>query len=55
MVIVILLGAIVVSFFVGAAFGAMNAQTVDKAIAAITAAENSAKATLSKITAHKAS
>lgn len=54
MEVIIILGAIVVSFLVGAAYGAMNAQTVDKAIAAITAAENSAKATLAKIVAHKA-
>lgn len=54
MEIFLIVGGLVVAFLVGAAYGAMNATTVDKAIAAITSAENSAKATLAKIVAHKA-
>lgn len=38
----------------GALIGVHNVPTVDKAIAAIKAAEGSAAATLAKITAHKA-
>lgn len=46
--------ATVFVFGVGAVVGATNAPTVDKAIAAVEAAEKSAQATLAKITAHKA-
>jgi hypothetical protein len=44
----------VVSFVVGAFVGVHNVPTVDKAIAAIKAAEADAQTTLTKITATKA-
>lgn len=40
---------------VGLGLGAHFSVSIDKAIAAVTAAETSARATLAKITAHKAS
>lgn len=49
-----LIGTGIVAFIAGAAVGVHNVPTVDKAIAAVKAAEASAAATLSKITAHKA-
>lgn len=49
------IGVAVVFFVGGAAVGVHNVPTVDKAIAAIKAAEASAAATLASITAHKAS
>lgn len=55
MLILELVATAVISLIIGAGVGAANAPTVDKAIAAVTAAEASAKATLTKITAHKAS
>lgn len=47
-------GTAVAFFVVGAAVGAHNVPTVQKAITAIKAAETNAKDTLDKITAHKA-
>lgn len=44
-----------VSFAAGVVVGIHNVPTVDKAIAAVKAAEASAKATVEKIAAHKAS
>lgn len=48
-------GTAVAFFVVGAAVGAHNVPTVQRAIVAIKAAETNAKDTLDKITAQKAS
>lgn len=50
-----LIGTGSLAFVAGAVVGVHNTPTVDKAIAAVKAAEASAAATLAKITAHKAS
>lgn len=54
MLILEFIGTGVLFFVAGAAVGVHNVPTVDKAIAAVKAAEASAAATLAKITAHKA-
>jgi hypothetical protein len=46
---------LVVTFVVGVAVGAHNVVSVDKAIDVVKKAEQSAQATITKITAHKVS
>ncbi len=53
-ILVLALSAVFI-FVIGAAVGAHNAATVDKAIATIKQTETNAKAQLDKIIAHKAS